>query len=195
MTILPRLVGPKRTAIQLVFVVVTMASLSYAAVPFYNWFCRTTGFGGKPLVASTGSDVILDQTVVIRFDASLDAGMPWQFKPQFNTMTLRIGETALVNFEAYNPTDRVVAATASYNVTPDQAGAFFNKIECFCFKRQVLKPGERALMPVSFFIDPAMVTDAEGQYIKEITLSYTLYETALPEEQAALAPATTGAVN
>ncbi len=193
--ILPQLQGPRRTAAQLAFVVVTMASLSFAAVPFYNWFCRTTGYAGTPLVSATGSDVVLDQTVIVRFDASLDAGMPWQFKPQVDKMEVRIGETNLAFFEAYNPADRVVAGTASYNVTPDQAGGFFTKIDCFCFTQQVLQPHERVLMPVSFYVDPAMVTSPEGKFIKEITLSYTFYETALPEEQAALAPATPAAVN
>ncbi|MES2667142.1 MAG: cytochrome c oxidase assembly protein [Pseudomonadota bacterium] len=193
--ILPALQGPKRTAAQLVLVVATMTALSFAAVPFYDWFCRTTGYGGTPLVSSTGADEVLDQTVTVRFDASLDAGMPWEFKPQVDKMDVRIGETSLAFYEAYNPSDRVVAGTASYNVSPDQAGGFFTKIDCFCFTQQVLQPGERVLMPVSFFVDPAMVTDREANVIKVITLSYTFYETPLPDAQAALAPATSEAVN
>ncbi|WP_374431481.1 cytochrome c oxidase assembly protein [Tabrizicola sp.] len=184
--IFPNLQGPKRTAVQLVGVVVTMASLSFAAVPFYDWFCRVTGFGGTTSVAETGSDVILDQTVKVRFDASLEQGMPWTFKPVERSVEIRIGETGLAFYEAHNPTDRPVAGTASFNVYPYAAGGYFTKIECFCFTEQVLQPGETVLMPVSYFVDPAMVDDPEGQFVHEIVLSYTFHETPLPEEQAAL---------
>lgn len=184
--IFPNLQGPKRTAVQLVGVVVTMASLSFAAVPFYDWFCRVTGFGGTTSVAETGSEVILDQTVKVRFDASLEQGMPWTFKPVERSVEIRIGETGLAFYEAHNPTDRPVAGTASFNVYPYAAGGYFTKIECFCFTEQVLQPGETVLMPVSYFVDPAMVDDPEGQFVHEIVLSYTFHETPLPEEQAAL---------
>lgn len=196
--IFPNLQGPKRTAFQLVGVVVTMASLSFAAVPFYDWFCRVTGFGGTTSVAETGSDVILDQTVKVRFDASLEQGMPWTFKPVERSVEIRIGETGLAFYEAHNPTDRPVAGTASFNVYPYAAGGYFTKIECFCFTEQVLQPGETVLMPVSYFVDPAMVDDPEGQFVHEIVLSYTFHETPLPEEQAALetpAAANRAAVN
>ncbi len=180
--------GPQKTALQAGAVVMLMASLSFAAVPFYRWFCQITGFAGTTNVAETGSDVILDQTIEVRFDASLDAGMPWTFRPVERTMTLRIGETGLAFFEAHNPTTRAVAGQASYNVTPDQAGRFFDKIECFCFTEQVLQPGQTVQMPVSFYVDPAIVTDAEGQYVHHITLSYTFYEVPLTAaaQQAAL---------
>ncbi|WP_103255510.1 cytochrome c oxidase assembly protein [Tabrizicola aquatica] len=184
--IFPRLQGPKRTLVQLVGVVVTMASLSFAAVPFYDWFCRVTGFGGTTSVAETGSDVILDRTVKVRFDASLEQGMPWQFRPVVPSMEIRIGETGLAFYEAHNPTDRPVAGTASFNVFPYAAGGYFTKIECFCFTEQVLQPGETVQMPVSFYVDPAMVEDIEGKFVQEIVLSYTFHETPLPEEQAAL---------
>lgn len=184
--IFPRLQGRHRTLVQLVAVVATMAGLSFAAVPFYDWFCRTTGFGGKTSVASEGSDTILDQTIKVRFDASLEQGMPWTFKPVAPSMTLRIGETGLAFYEAHNPTDRVVAGTASFNVFPYAAGGYFTKIECFCFTEQVLQPGETVLMPVTFYVDPGMVTDIEGQFVHEIVLSYTFHETPLPDEQAAL---------
>lgn len=184
--IFPSLQGPKRTAVQLVGVVVIMASLSFAAVPFYDWFCRVTGFGGTTSVAEQGSDVILDQTVKVRFDASLEQGMPWTFKPVQRSMEIRIGETGLAFYEAHNPTDRPVAGTASFNVYPYAAGGYFTKIECFCFTEQVLQPGETVQMPVSFYVDPAMVEDREGQFVHEIVLSYTFHETPLPEEQAAL---------
>jgi len=185
-----------RTMVGLVAVVVTMTGLSFAAVPFYDWFCRVTGFGGTTSVATSGSDVILDQTVLVRFDASREVGMPWDFKPQQREMRVRIGETAIAFYEAHNPSDKAVAGTASYNVTPDAAGGYFSKIECFCFTEQVLAPGETAIMPVTFFVDPEIVKDREGQFVKEITLSYTFYQTALPDDtQAALAVPQAGAVN
>lgn len=190
-----RLSGQQRTAAYLAGVVVLMASLSFAAVPFYDWFCRVTGFGGTTGVAESAPDTILDQTVVVKFDASIERGMPWQFRPVQREMTVRIGENALAFYEAYNPTDRVVAGTASFNVAPEAAGGYFDKIACFCFTEQVLQPGERVEMPVSFFVDPEMVKDPEGQFVKEITLSYTFYEIDLPEEQAALAAPTGEAVN
>lgn len=195
MKLFPRVQGVNRTAAKLAGVAVVMVSLSFAAVPFYDWFCRTTGFGGTTGVATAAPDVILDRTVRVRFDASLEAGMPWEFKPVQREMTLRIGETGLAFYEAYNPTDRAVAGTASYNVTPDAAGGYFDKIACFCFEMQVLQPGERVQMPVTFFVDPAMVEDDEGQFVKEITLSYTFHKTELPEQQAALAPAVIAPVN
>lgn len=185
-----------RTAFKLLGVALTMGALSFAAVPFYDWFCRVTGFGGTTSVATSGSEVILDQTVLVRFDASKDAGMPWDFKPQQREMRVRIGETAIAFYEAHNPSDIAVAGTASYNVTPDAAGGYFSKIECFCFTEQVLAPGETAIMPVTFFVDPEIVKDREGKFVKEITLSYTFYQTALPDDtQAALAVPQAGAVN
>jgi cytochrome c oxidase assembly protein subunit 11 len=178
----------RRIVLQLLAVGAVMGAGAWAAVPFYSWFCRTTGFAGTTQVSKTAPDVILDETVTIRFDANVARGMPWKFRPMQNEMTLRIGETGLAYFEAYNPSDRVVAGTASYNVAPDQAGGFFDKIECFCFTEQVLQPGERVEMPVSFFVDPALVTDRDAGRIRNITLSYTFFETELPSQQAALAP-------
>lgn len=185
----------KTTAVWLATLVVTMGALSFAAVPFYDWFCRTTGYGGTTSVAETASDVVLDQTIEIRFDGGVEAGMPWEFGPQQRKMTLKIGETALAFYEAYNPTDRAVAGTASYNVSPDAAGGYFTKIECFCFNEQVLQPGERVVMPVSFYVDPEIVTDPEGKLVRSITLSYTFHQTPLPDEQAALAVPPVNPVN
>ncbi len=176
-----------KTGAWLAGIAVTMLGLSFAAVPFYDMFCRITGFAGTVAVSDAAPDTVLDQTVLIRFDASLEAGMPWEFKPQQAEMTVRIGETGLAFYEAFNPTDRPIAGTASYNVAPDLAGGYFTKIECFCFTEQVLQPGERAIMPVSFYVDPSMVKDAEAGKIAEITLSYTFHETPLPEQQAGLA--------
>lgn len=187
--------GNGRVAAMLVGVVVTMGALAWAAVPFYDWFCRVTGFGGATGVAETGSDVILDQTIKVRFDASLDRGMPWTFRPAQREIEIRLGETGLAFYEAHNPTDRPVAGTASYNVAPFEAGGFFTKIDCFCFEMQVLQPGETVLMPVSFYVDPDIATDRDAKYVHRITLSYTFYETDLPEEQAALPLGTPAGLN
>jgi cytochrome c oxidase assembly protein subunit 11 len=175
-----------KTAAQAASVVVLMGALAWASVPFYNWFCSVTGFGGFTNTASTGSDVILDRTVKIRFDANIDRDMKWEFKPVQPSMELRIGETGLAFYEAYNPTDHAIAGTASYNVAPFSAGYYFTKIDCFCFNMQVLQPGERVQMPVTFYVDPEIVTDRDAKFVKEITLSYTFHETELPVEQASL---------
>ncbi|QYK43189.1 MAG: cytochrome c oxidase assembly protein [Paracoccaceae bacterium] len=185
----------QRTAAQLAAVGVTMLSLSFAAVPFYDWFCRVTGYGGTTATASAAPGTVLDQMVTVRFDASKESGMPWDFVPMQREMKVRIGEVGLAFYQASNPGDRAVAGTASFNVTPDAAGGYFTKIDCFCFQQQVLEPGESVQMPVTFYVDPGIVTDREGRFVHTITLSYTFHETPLPEEQAAIAPATTGAVN
>ncbi len=176
-----------KTVLRLVGVVVLMGGLAWASVPFYDWFCRVTGFGGVPGVASVASDQVLDQTIKVRFDASKVRGMPWEFKPMVREMELKIGATGLAFYEAYNPTDRPIAGQASYNVTPYEAGGFFTKIDCFCFTEQVLQPGERVEMPVTFYVDPEIVTDRDAKYVHTITLGYTFYEIDLPEAQAALA--------
>ncbi len=178
--------GNNRTLALTVSVVVVMGALAWASVPFYNWFCAVTGFGGVTSVADAGSDEVLDQTIIVRFDASLERGMPWEFKPVVREMTLKIGETGLAFYEAYNPTDHVVAGTASYNVAPYEAGGHFTKIDCFCFEEQVLAPGERAMMPVTFYVDPEITRDRDAKFVKHITLSYTFHETDLPEEYADL---------
>ena len=174
----------QKTALGMVGVVVTMGALAWASVPFYNWFCRVTGFGGVTQEASRGSDVVLDQTIKVRFDASLDRGMPWSFAPMQQEVELKIGETGLAFYEAYNPTDRVVAGSAAYNVAPFSAGYFFTKIDCFCFTEQILQPGERVIMPVSFYVDPEIVNDRDAKYVHTITLSYTFYETEPPGDLA-----------
>ena len=181
--------GNGRTAAMLVGVVVTMGALAWAAVPFYDWFCRVTGYGGTTNVATEESPEILEEVVRVRFDANTEPGMPWEFRPMQTEMELKIGETGMAFYEAYNPTDKPVAGTASYNVAPDLAGYYFNKIQCFCFTEQVLQPGERVEMPVVFYVDPELVDDRDAGRIRNITLSYTFYQTELPEAQASLSPA------
>ena len=184
----------ERTAAQLVGVVLVMGGLAWASVPLYDWFCRVTGFGGTPLVAEENtSEEILDQTITIRFDANTSGAMAWDFTPEVRTTEIRIGESGLAFYEAHNPTDRPIAGTASYNIAPYSAQGFFVKVDCFCFELQVLQPGETVMMPVSYFVDPEIVTDAEGQYVHTITLSYTFYEADMPveEDTAAVDPALT----
>lgn len=176
-----------KTAGKLVGVVVFMGALGWASVPLYDWFCRVTGYGGTTSYAESGSDLILDRTITIKFDASLERDMPWEFRPEVREMTVRIGETGLAFYEAYNPTDRPVAGSAAYNVSPFSAGSYFAKIDCFCFEQQVLQPGERVMMPVTFFVDPEIVNDRDAADIPHITLSYTFYQIELPEETASLA--------
>ena len=187
--------GPRRTLALTIGVVVLMASLAWAAVPLYDWFCRVTGYGGATGVASAGSDEVLDQTITVRFDASLARDMPWRFKPMQREMEIRIGETGLAFYEASNPTDRPVAGQASYNVAPFDAGGFFTKIDCFCFTEQVLQPGETVQMPVTFYVDPAIVADRDAKHVDRITLSYTFYEIDMPEDYAQLDPGAETAQN
>lgn len=187
-----KLTGKYKTLTQTLGVVFVMGTLAWVAVPFYSWFCQVTGFGGVTNTDTAGSDVILDKTIKIRFDASLERGMPWTFKPAVREMEIKIGETGLAFYEAHNPTDRVVAGSASYNVAPYSTGNYFTKIDCFCFEMQVLQPGETVMMPVSFYVDPEIVNDREAKHTGHITLGYTFYETDLPEETAALAVTTSG---
>jgi cytochrome c oxidase assembly protein subunit 11 len=173
----------RRTALRLLVVVPVMLAASYAAVPLYDLFCQVTGYGGTTSVAEAPSGEVLDRTVRVRFDANTAPDMPWTFRPLDRTMEVRLGETAMAFYEAHNPTDERVAGTASYNVAPYSAGSFFAKIACFCFEMQVLEPGERVEMPVSFYVDPALLEDAEGRHVRDITLSYTMHRTTLPETE------------
>ncbi|WP_044007677.1 cytochrome c oxidase assembly protein [Jannaschia sp. CCS1] len=175
-----------KTVLQTCGVVVFMGCMTAAAVPFYDWFCRVTGFGGATVTADAGSDTILDDTIRIRFDASTASDMPWEFRPMEPHVDIRIGETGLAFYEAYNPTDHPIAGTASFNVAPFDTGGYFVKIACFCFEMQVLQPGERVEMPVTFFVDPEIQNDPETVDTPAITLSYTFHVTDMPEDYAAL---------
>ena len=172
-----------------------MLSMSFAAVPFYDWFCRVTGFGGVTQTVVEESNEILNRKITVRFDGSLDANIDWEFKPTQRKMTLRIGETGLAFYEAHNPTDKVIAGTASFNVYPYSAGYYFNKIQCFCFEMQVLQPGETVQMPVTFYVDPEIIEDREAKFVNNITLSYTFHATDLPTDQASLASSVQSTVN
>ncbi|MGN7869845.1 cytochrome c oxidase assembly protein [Paracoccus sp. 22332] len=182
-----------RTVAVLVGVVVTMGALAWAAVPFYDWFCRVTGFGGTTQVAESAPDQVLDEVVRVRFDANVDKDMEWTFRPMQTSMELKIGEPGLAFYEAVNNSDVAITGTASYNVAPEVSGYYFDKIECFCFTEQTLQPGERIEMPVSFFVDPDLVKDRDAGWVRDITLSYTFHRTQ--PKQAALDAAPAGNVN
>ena len=165
-----------RTPIYLIGLVCVMLSASFAAVPFYDWFCRVTGYGGTPETYSERFDgQVLEKKIKVRFDASKAKDMNWDFIPVQNEVEVKIGETALVFYEAYNPTDEPISGQASFNVFPFSAGNYFSKIDCFCFVEQTLQPGERVKMPVTFYIDPEIDENIETRNIKSLTLSYTFY--------------------
>jgi cytochrome c oxidase assembly protein subunit 11 len=157
-----------------VFVAV-MLGAAYAAVPLYNWFCRTTGFGGTTQVATAAPAHILDRKLKVRFDANVVGGLPWRFEPEQTSIEVKIGEVVTVNYRVVNESARETVGIASYNVSPPTAGAYFSKINCFCFIDQRLKAGEKRDMAVVFFVDPELVKDSEHDGLDTITLSYTMY--------------------
>lgn len=167
--------GGLKIALLCAGVAVGMVGLSYAAVPLYQIFCQVTGYGGTTNRADAASASVLDRQITIRFDGNVSKDIPWDFKPVSEPVTLKVGETGLAFYEAYNNSDKPIVGTATFNVTPQQAGYYFNKIECFCFTEQRLEPGQRVDMPVTFFIDPEIADDPQLDSIKTITLSYTFF--------------------
>jgi cytochrome c oxidase assembly protein subunit 11 len=152
-----------------------MLGLAYASVPLYSLFCQVTGWAGTTQRADKAPATQSELTIVVRFDANTDARLGWDFHPVQGTVKARFGEQVLAHYEAVNRSDRTMTGTAVFNVTPPEAGSFFNKIDCFCFSEQTLKPGERADFPVVFFVDPEILKDPDTKSIREITLSYTFY--------------------
>jgi cytochrome c oxidase assembly protein subunit 11 len=171
----------RRAAVLCIGVAVAMAGLAYASVPLYRLFCQVTGYGGTTQKASKPSDAVLDRTVTVRFDANIGGGLAWSFAPVDRWVDVKIGETKLTFYRATNTSDRPMTGMATFNVAPEAAGAFFYKIECFCFKEQRLEPGESAEMPVSFFVDPAIVNDKNAGRVSQITLSYTFFPVDEPK--------------
>jgi cytochrome c oxidase assembly protein subunit 11 len=170
-----------------------MVGAAYAAVPFYNWFCRTTGFAGTPQVATAAPSQVLDRKINVRFDANVTGGLPWRFEPEQNSIEVKIGQVVTVYFSATNLSARETVGQASYNVFPPTVGAYFTKINCFCFTEQRFKPGEKRDMAVVFFVDPALAKDADQDDLNTITLSYTMYAVRRPETpRAESAPASAG---
>ncbi|MDD7971804.1 cytochrome c oxidase assembly protein [Roseinatronobacter alkalisoli] len=186
-----RMTGIQKTTVQTVGVVLFMGAMGWAAVPLYDLFCRVTGYGGTTNTATASTGVVLDQTMRVRFDASVARNFPWQFKPVDRVAEIRIGEVGLAFYEAYNPTDKPIAGAASYNVSPYEAGRYFTKIDCFCFELQVLQPGESVLMPVTYFVDPDILDDRDAHGTHTITLSYTFHATDIPADYVTPEPAMT----
>ena len=156
--------------------VIFMTGAAFAAVPLYRMFCQVTGFGGTTMKADKASDTVLDETVMVRFDTNV-RGLPMTFRAEQSTQRVRIGETGLAYFDVTNTSDQPIHATAAYNVVPERAGPYFQKLQCFCFDEQIIKPGETRQFPVQYFVAPELATDREGQGVHEITLSYTFYPT------------------
>jgi cytochrome c oxidase assembly protein subunit 11 len=165
--------------------VALMVGMSYAAVPLYDWFCRATGFNGTTQVATSTPGTVLDRKIVVRFDANVGAGLPWRFTPDRTSMEVRLGEVVTMDYHVVNQAARETYGVASYNVTPLNTGAFFQKINCFCFSDQRLKAGEKRDMTVVFYVDPAMARDADGADVNTITLSYTFYAQREPQQPVA----------
>jgi cytochrome c oxidase assembly protein subunit 11 len=165
-----------------------MLALAFASVPLYRMFCQATGYGGTTQKAAKPSATVLDRAMTVRFDANVAGGLGWRFEPVQRRLDVKVGETALVHYRATNTSDRELVGSATFNVAPDIMGAFFNKLECFCFTEQRLAPGQTVDMPVSFFIDPAMAKDPDAGRLGDLTLSYTFYPVAKPAAAAAQGP-------
>jgi len=175
----------------LVGVVAGMIGLAYGSVPLYDLFCRATGFGGTPQRADANNSIVGTRDMTVTFNTDLGSGMPWHFRPEVPKMEVRTGVTYKALFVAENPTDEVVTGSATFNVSPDVFGQYFVKVQCFCFERQVLQPGEKVEMPVVFYLDPQLEEDAYLKKIGEVTLSYTFFQVEndpAPENVGALAP-------
>src|SRR6266700_3571043 len=162
-------------------VVVLMVGASYAAVPFYDWFCRATGFNGTTQVATSApSGAPLARKIAVRFDANVAGGLPWKFEPEQTEIEVRIGEVVTVLYTVTNQSARTTVGQAAYNVAPLTVGAYFQKINCFCFTEQTMDPGEKREMPVVFYVDPAVVANNDNDGLNTITLSYTFYPVREP---------------
>jgi cytochrome c oxidase assembly protein subunit 11 len=162
----------------LVGVVAFMTGLAYASVPLYRLFCQVTGYGGTPQRADSAPSVVSDRVVNVTFTADVAGGLGWRFRPLQNSLDLKVGENKLAFYAAENLEDAPVTGQATFNVSPDTFGPYFTKIECFCFQSQTLAPGQKVEMPVSFFIDPAILDDPALKHINNVTLSYTFFRSA-----------------
>jgi len=174
----------RRYAFAAAAVALGMVGLTYGAVPFYGAFCRATGYEGAPQRAAVASGEQGARTLRVAFDANVAPGLPWRFEPETDAVRVRTGKTATVYFRAQNLSDKEVAANAVFNVTPEVSGAWFDKIQCFCFSEQRLGPHETAEWPVVFFLDPKLEEDPSMAQIDAITLSYTLF--AAPASRASV---------
>lgn len=166
----------RRTGIILAGVAAGMVGLSFAAVPLYQIFCQVTGFGGTTQRSTAAPGKVLDRIITVRFNADTASSLPWQFRAKQGHVKVRVGEETLAYYEAVNTSGFPATGTATFNVTPLKAGQYFVKVECFCFRKQTLAPGESVDMPVSFYVDPEIVKDRNLDDVKTITLSYTFYQ-------------------
>jgi cytochrome c oxidase assembly protein subunit 11 len=173
-------------ALGLFGLVAMMVGLSFAAVPLYRIFCQVTGYAGTTQRAETSSAAVTDRDMTVRFDASMSSDLNWSFKPVERKITLKIGENRLAFYRAANMSDETLTGTATFNVTPEIAGSYFVKIDCFCFTEQTLQPHQEVDMPVSFFIDPAILDDPDAKRIEEVTLSYTFFRSSSSDQAAAV---------
>lgn len=174
-----------RTAMICAGVAVGMVGVSFAAVPLYSAFCKATGFGGTPMIGTVGADYVLDRKVAVRFDANVSPELAWTFKPEVAEISIKIGETTQVAYTIKNPGIRETTGVATYNVQPELAGAYFTKLQCFCFTEQTLKAGEARTEDVVFYVDPRIVDDPDLKDIKAITLSYTFFPSKQTPPQSA----------
>lgn len=164
-----------RTALMAAGIVLFMTALAFASVPLYRLFCQVTGFAGTPQRALAAPGAVGGRQVTVRFDANTSPHLPWSFRPETRSETVAVGARDMVFFQAANRAAQSVTGTATFNVTPEAAGKYFTKIQCFCFTEQTLKPGESVRMPVIFFVDPKILDDPDARDIENITLSYTFY--------------------
>jgi cytochrome c oxidase assembly protein subunit 11 len=171
----------RKVALMSALVVAGMVGLAYASVPLYRMFCQVTGFGGTTQRAEAAPEKTVDRRMTILFDANMAGSLPWTFEPVQRLLDIKVGEENFAYYRATNNSDHAVTGSAVFNVTPDTAGAYFNKIQCFCFTEQTLKAGESVEMPVSFFVDPAIVEDHGLDKVSTITLSYTFYPAGEPD--------------
>jgi cytochrome c oxidase assembly protein subunit 11 len=165
--------------------VAAMVGLSYASVPFYDWFCRATGFGGRPQIATSLPRGQTDRTIRVRFDANVAGGLPWRFEPEQNEIKVKLGEVVAVNYMVTNLAARETVGQAAYNVAPSTTGAHFQKINCFCFTEQRMAPGEKRELTVVFYVDPSLAKDSELDDLDTITLSYSFYAVREPTSPVA----------
>lgn len=165
-----------------------MIGVSFAAVPLYSWFCRTTGFGGTTQVAKQAPTQVASRMVTVRFDSNVSAGLPWRFVPERNTIDVQLGQVVTIYYSVTNESSRVTTGQAGYNVSPSTVGAYFEKINCFCFTQQTLQPGEKREMAVVFYVDPKLIQDSEQDNLNLITLSYTFYPARASDQAAAETP-------
>ncbi|MFZ0987615.1 MAG: cytochrome c oxidase assembly protein [Xanthobacteraceae bacterium] len=165
--------------------VAVMVGVSFAAVPLYSWFCRTTGFGGTTQVAKIAPDQVSSRVITVRFDSNVAPGLPWSFEPERGTIDVRLGEVVTVYYAVRNESARVTTGQAGYNVTPPTVGAYFEKINCFCFTQQTLQPGEKRDMAVVFYVDAKLGKDTEQSAVNNITLSYTFFPVRVPDRPVA----------